>query len=632
MAVVAPLDPVRAGLTAAADAATEFLIDKDVSVDKLVLDTIGKGIKNFNATESVLDAVVKETMNGAPTLTLTIHDPERRLLNSNRLWYMGRMGNRRVRRIEVKVDSRPYVLVKVSVGPGSGAGVDLGLTFEHKLVWLMRQYDKVRKVSRGRMTLAEFMQTLAREIKEVKVRFVSPQLHKKQPIQKLTKDDRKQLRDSNKEPGIGDGDKIKVKNVEATPAQRRTIDTVLREGARQGAREKVLIVAIMVITQESGAGVKKRNPTNSGVIGTFQQDSSYGTEAQRMDDEHAAREFFKRIIPIDKKSPNLSYAELGEALQRSGQGSLYAQWKEEATRTVKTFGGGTGSISLAYVKQYNYTRGQRGERESTWDCSQRYAELVNWRSFVVGKSSWYWISEPDLFKSRSRLLIKPGHDALVTEPNGDVDEGKRANTCQLTVRVMRWKVPPGCVVTLDGWGLLDGRWLVEEVERSLFSPNATVSLKQPTKPKAEPANEVETASAKVGKDGVIDVGDAKGFLAKAYAAAKAIDARHYPYKWGGGHDANFTPPYDCSGAVSAVLHAAGLLDGGPRTSGMFTSWGKPGRGLVTLFGNKDHIFMSFWINGREVFFGTSRENPGGGAGFHSARSSAGFVVRSVGNR
>jgi hypothetical protein len=45
-------------------------------------------------------------------------------------------------------------------------------------------------------------------------------------------------------------------------------------------------------------------------------------------------------------------------------------------------------------------------------------------------------------------------------------------------------------------------------------------------------------------------------LAKLIREANKIDRHHYRYRWGGGHDPNFTPPYDCSGAVSPDLAVA----------------------------------------------------------------------------
>lgn len=114
------------------------------------------------------------------------------------------------------------------------------------------------------------------------------------------------------------------------------------------------------------------------------------------------------------------------------------------------------------------------------------------------------------------------------------------------------------------------------------------------------------------------------------AAADAITQKDLPYAWGGGHNPDFAPSqgsahesggptvtgYDCSGAVCAVLHAAGYSLS-PMTSGQLMSWGDPGPGRVTIFASSSHTFMS--IDGK--FFGTSDGNMGnpnqknGGAGW-----------------
>jgi cell wall-associated NlpC family hydrolase len=75
----------------------------------------------------------------------------------------------------------------------------------------------------------------------------------------------------------------------------------------------------------------------------------------------------------------------------------------------------------------------------------------------------------------------------------------------------------------------------------------------------------------------------------AIAAANRI--RHKPYVWGGGHAAFRARGYDCSGSVSYVLHAAGLL-GFPEISGALAHWGLPGSGRwITVYANAGHAFM-----------------------------------------
>jgi hypothetical protein len=92
--------------------------------------------------------------------------------------------------------------------------------------------------------------------------------------------------------------------------------------------------------------------------------------------------------------------------------------------------------------------------------------------------------------------------------------------------------------------------------------------------------------------------------------ANKFEQHHFPYAWGGGHSGFGIQPVDCSGAVSDVLHAAGLLNA-PLTSGGLESWGKPGRGPLTVWAGPAHVVMG--LNGR--VFGTSGFNPGGGAGW-----------------
>jgi len=96
--------------------------------------------------------------------------------------------------------------------------------------------------------------------------------------------------------------------------------------------------------------------------------------------------------------------------------------------------------------------------------------------------------------------------------------------------------------------------------------------------------------------------------------ANALDSQHLPYKWGGGHGATPVDPHnavpvDCSGAVSSVLGVD------PRVSEQFAKFGKPGRAPsgkgVTIYASGTHVLME--INGH--FFGTSKTNPGGGAGW-----------------
>jgi hypothetical protein len=76
---------------------------------------------------------------------------------------------------------------------------------------------------------------------------------------------------------------------------------------------------------------------------------------------------------------------------------------------------------------------------------------------------------------------------------------------------------------------------------------------------------------------------------QAIAAANQIAGR--PYVWGGGHVSFLSRGYDCSGAVSYVLHAAGLLDQ-TMVSGQLAYWGEGGLGRwITVYANDEHVFI-----------------------------------------
>jgi predicted heme/steroid binding protein len=118
--------------------------------------------------------------------------------------------------------------------------------------------------------------------------------------------------------------------------------------------------------------------------------------------------------------------------------------------------------------------------------------------------------------------------------------------------------------------------------------------------------------ATIRKDGTaVAPADAPAQIQAAIAAANAIHT--LPYVWGGGHRTFYDSGYDCSGAVSYVLHAAGLL-ASPMTSGsLATSWGVPGHGRwITVFGNAGHAYMVIAGKRFDTSSGGERWNQGSG--------------------
>jgi len=136
-----------------------------------------------------------------------------------------------------------------------------------------------------------------------------------------------------------------------------------------------------------------------------------------------------------------------------------------------------------------------------------------------------------------------------------------------------------------------------------------------------------SGTAQIRSDGTaIPPANAPRQVRKAINAGNRIHTR--PYIWGGGHQRFKSRGYDCSGAVSYVLHAAGLLRS-PLASGPLMSWGAPGLGSwITVYANRSHA----WMTVAGLRFDTSAAgeslNQGSGPRWRfNARSATGYAAR-----
>jgi hypothetical protein len=107
----------------------------------------------------------------------------------------------------------------------------------------------------------------------------------------------------------------------------------------------------------------------------------------------------------------------------------------------------------------------------------------------------------------------------------------------------------------------------------------------------------------------------------AIAAANRITRK--PYRYGGGHGRFEDSGYDCSGAVSYLLHGAGLLKRSLNSSGLM-SWGARGRGdWITVYAHGGHAYAV--IAG--LRFDTSGRGERGPRWRPERRSPRGFAAR-----
>ncbi len=134
-----------------------------------------------------------------------------------------------------------------------------------------------------------------------------------------------------------------------------------------------------------------------------------------------------------------------------------------------------------------------------------------------------------------------------------------------------------------------------------------------------------SVSGKAGKAKLLKNGKAvppEGAPRRVVRAIKyANKIRRTKYVWGGGHASFQSKGYDCSGAVSYMLHGARMIKS-PMTSGTLAHWGKKKRGKwITVYANSGHTYA--------VIAGLRWDTSGGpGPRWHKdMRSRGGYAVR-----
>jgi Putative peptidoglycan binding domain len=185
-----------------------------------------------------------------------------------------------------------------------------------------------------------------------------------------------------------------------------------------------------------------------------------------------------------------------------------------------------------------------------------------------------------------------------------------------TLRVRSWERNSGN--RIDGrMSRRNQRALQRSVARGERLPGY---VPEPVAPTVAPAAPGEVAT--IGPDGLaIAPASAPEAVKTMIAAGNRIHDK--PYKYGGGHGRWNDTGYDCSGSMSYVLHAAGMLDQALDSTG-FMSWGEPGKGTwVTNYANAGHSYMV--IAG--LRFDTSGRAEDGSRWDTEMRSSAGYTVR-----
>jgi hypothetical protein len=225
--------------------------------------------------------------------------------------------------------------------------------------------------------------------------------------------------------------------------------------------------------------------------------------------------FLNHAIDVDAEDPSRPYWDLCANVQRPREDlrEEYDKWRTEANRFVSAYGvAGTADAETDYASangmdtsqlpvststaggntDFLFWRGKiedkRGQPvrkpENSWSCIQRLADEVDWRAFFVS-GTFYFISEDDLFKQKPIVTL---HEFMpgILDLSGNYDRNKKSGTITIEVIAGRWVAPPGSIIFVKNLGPWNGRWLVNEFRRGLFSNNATITLKKPRPALPEP--------------------------------------------------------------------------------------------------------------------------------------------------
>jgi hypothetical protein len=474
------------------------------ALDRLRLDGRDPDVR---VADALRDVRVERTITGASTVTLDLLDPDGDLLDSDLFQHAVEVRivldeeRQRLAAGQVGVtveDDDPLRFTLEALSPSERV---LSLTFVDREVALLKQHNKPRKASRKHVTRAEFVRMLVREVKDERIGFWSPELHKRQPVQHERDTKPTSREEAQHKRGLSKSDRIKVQKHPASAAQIRVLETALEAvSTLKGVTKPILVMTVMCTTQETAAqnlGPRVVQGPNGPqtITGAFQQTIGGGWPASR-DVARDAIGFAKKLMQVYQRytGTGKSYGELIDLVQVAGTPKAFEQWRDEATITVNEWSGGTGFASTSggtkYVKRAEFRRGEQGQRENSWEAMQRLAQEVAWRCFV-DRGVVFFVSDNYLRQGRVRMRIKRGDlpEGVEACRVGDHDAARHRGTAELTALVGKWLPPLGGMVELEGYGLASGRYLIEGTSGSLLSPTWTVSLTRPVSALKEPAAE-----------------------------------------------------------------------------------------------------------------------------------------------
>lgn len=528
-------------------------------------------------SDAIVDIEIERTIEGASTLTISALDPNGVISNLPEFQSTASPWP-----TEVRALNHWFSFAGVS----KSADGMLSITFEDREVNAMRRDRRPRKAKRARVTRAEFCRSLVNEATIItdregvsgRIKFVSPESAMRQVIG-IDDQTVSQALASNSGFPAGTrlaylkrtelerkkGSKWKNENKTATKTQLNYYDQIFRECSKQKAQKEVYIAAALLALSGSNLFNSSFSRNLFGLpINRRPWNVTTGTDAKL---------HLKKLIPVlvaklvaaSKAHKSWSSIKLASAVAPRSQ-DFMRPWWPSAKGAYAAWSGGANRNTDAY----EFTRGPGNGPvgENTWEALLRMASETKWRCWC-DQGKVYFMSEDYMIGRPSSMTIRSTVDGI----NGiewSIDGGKVAAECTVSMLSDVFSVDPGAAVNVDSEGMADGKWIVQSVTQSIFSPEASVTLTRAQERLAEPKAEIGNKEVRGGNSAATDNTVPASIQAMIAKANKINGGRYLMGGNGGGR-------YDCSAAVSQLLIAGGFLSSRQTTVGL-NSFGARGRG------------------------------------------------------
>jgi hypothetical protein len=445
------------------------------------------------------------TIEGASSITVTIHDPHLAFLNSDAIRdaptsTVHKSSSRHsplVRKANlhavVVLDNLAWALTGIGLQPGHQVQAIL----EEDAVKALRN-TKPLTMSRGAVTRAQFIK---RMFDDAGVPFYAPELDVKQRIETPQEAETEKQREHKRKPGLAPHAKLTIKQQPMDSEQRQNVEDALAEAARLAAGHlPTLAMMVAGIGESDFRKTAVAHSQNGAQVGVFQSDKIPADDTTRQ-----AHYFLKGgesfqaggAIALAASDPSLTPGDIATRVEASGQpGAFYDVWVKEAEEILAAYtGGDSGGFNgepIKYAKSYQF---QRKRGETSWACARRLADEVNWYLFIEGGVGYY-MSGSYLKRSKPRMLVAEGADGIRSVTFKVMESPQHDDTITVECDAKLWQAPPGSIAEVQGYGPVDDRWVVTDISRANMSQSLTVvTLGRLKEPKLEPAHELGTFAA-----------------------------------------------------------------------------------------------------------------------------------------